>query len=149
MPRVSAKAVIVRDDQLLVIVKRDTGGEYYALPGGGQDDFETLPEAVRRECLEEIGVDVEVGELLCVRDYIARNHEFAAHQPEVHQVELLFSCRVAADCTPRVGEVPDDGQEGVAWLPLAALAAARLYPAALRLALAAPGRSGGYLGDVN
>ncbi len=43
MPRVSAKAVIVRDDQLIVIVKRDAGGEYYALPGGGQEDFETLP----------------------------------------------------------------------------------------------------------
>jgi 8-oxo-dGTP diphosphatase len=33
---------------------------YYKLPGGGIDDSEDKVTAFRRECLEEIGTDVEV-----------------------------------------------------------------------------------------
>ena len=92
--RVSAKAVIVRDDKLLVIVKRDASGEYYVLPGGGQETFETLVEAIIRECREELGTTVTIGELLYVRDYIGCHHEFAAIDRDTHQVELMFACSV-------------------------------------------------------
>jgi hypothetical protein len=50
VPRKSAKAVIVRDEKLLVIVKRGAEGEYFVLPGGGQEHLESLPDALRREC---------------------------------------------------------------------------------------------------
>src|SRR5262245_52087484 len=138
MPRNAVKAVIIRDEQLLVIVKRDPDGEYFILPGGGQEHCESMPEALRRECMEEIGARVEVGELLFVRDYIGRNHEFAAEQPDVHQVELIFACRVPDGYTPRMGDAPDPGEVDVRWLPIATLAGARLYPAALKVALASP-----------
>ena len=147
MPRVSAKAVIVRDDKLLVIVKRDAAGEYFLLPGGGQEMFESLHATLRRECLEEIAAEVEPGDLLFVRDYIARNHEFAAEEPETHQLDLMFACSVPADYEPRVGHVPDAAQTDVRWLPLSELAAARIYPAALREAILHPRVA--YLGDVN
>ena len=149
VPRNSAKAVIVRDEKLLVIVKRGAEGEYFILPGGGQEHFESLPDALRRECLEEIGVAVEVGELLCVRDYIGRNHEFAAADPDVHQVDLMFCCRLPDDYTPRLGHVPDTDQEGVTWLPLDALETAHLYPAVLKTVLTSGARGPVYLGDVN
>jgi ADP-ribose pyrophosphatase YjhB (NUDIX family) len=149
MPRNSVKAVIIRDERLLVIVKRDAVGEYFILPGGGQEPCESMPETLRRECVEEIGVGVEVGELLFVRDYIGRNHEFAEQEPDVHQVELMFACRVPDEYTPRVGEAPDPGEVGVRWLALDTLAGARLYPAALKVALASRATSRVYLGDVN
>lgn len=150
MQRISAKAVIIRDHQLLVIVKRGPEGEYYILPGGGQHLFETLEDAVKRECLEELGVDVQVGELLFVRDYIARNHEFADQDPDVHQVEIMFACRVPDEYVPRMGSAPDTDQSGAAWLPVRELASARLYPAALKRVLAdGGGTMQAYLGDVN
>ena len=53
--RNSAKAVIIRDNKLLVLIKRDQDGPYAVLPGGGQRWGETLPDALMRECQEEIG----------------------------------------------------------------------------------------------
>jgi 8-oxo-dGTP diphosphatase len=147
--RVSAKAVIIRDDHLLVTAHRDESGEYYLLPGGGQERFESLHDALRRECLEEIAARVEVGELLFVRDYIARNHEFAADDPQTQQVEIMFACRVPDDYIPRSGAIPDPRQHGVVWLPLTALPSVRLYPAALKPVLARSDRTPAYLGDVN
>ncbi|MBM3861911.1 MAG: NUDIX domain-containing protein, partial [Verrucomicrobia bacterium] len=69
MIRNSAKAIIIRDGCVLLVRVNDEGGEWYVLPGGGQRHGESLHETVRRECLEEIGVEVEVGELRLVREY--------------------------------------------------------------------------------
>ena len=149
MIRVSAKAVIIRDGKLLVLAHRDEQGEYYTLPGGGQEPFEPLDEAVRRECMEEIATSVEVGELLFVRDYIARNHEFAAQEPETHAVEIMFACRVPEDYVPASGTVPDPAQHGVVWIPLDELESRRLYPAALKAVLAARTLRAQYIGDAN
>jgi 8-oxo-dGTP diphosphatase len=148
--RPSAKAIIIRDGQLLVLVHHRSAGErFFTLPGGGQEPFESLPEALQRECLEEIGVAVRVGALLYVRDYIARNHEFAAESPLFHALELMFECTLEPGAEPQVGAVPDDWQTGVAWLPLQELPESAFYPTALRGVLARGDRSHVYLGDVN
>ena len=64
--RNSAKAVIIRDGKVAAVKIRDAGEEWYILPGGGQDPEETLPEAVCREVLEEMGIAVTCNELLFV-----------------------------------------------------------------------------------
>ena len=50
--RNSAKAVILKDNKLLAIEKVDRDGQWYLLPGGGQEFGETLIDALKRECLE-------------------------------------------------------------------------------------------------
>ncbi|HEY5926899.1 MAG TPA: NUDIX domain-containing protein [Kofleriaceae bacterium] len=149
MIRTSVKAVIIRDGHILLTACRDENGEFFLLPGGGQERFESLPDALRRECREEIATDVEVGQLLVVRDYIARNHEFAALEPETHQLEIMFACHVPADYVPANGAIPDPKQVGVKWIPLAELANVRLYPAALAPLLVQRPLVATYLGDVN
>ena len=42
-------------------------GEYYVFPGGGLEENETLEEGVKREVLEEFGIEVEVKEKLYFR----------------------------------------------------------------------------------
>ena len=148
--RPSVKALIIRDDRLLVTVNSDRSGPFQLLPGGGQEFGESLVEALRRECREEISLEVEVGDLVAVRDYIGAHHEFAAWDSHYHQIELIFEASIAADAEPRVGPGSDTFQTGVRWLPLADVDAAPLYPAALKawLRLAAERRPI-YLGDVN
>ncbi len=146
--RTSTKAIIIENKALLVIVgKGEIGEEYYYLPGGGQDKFETLEDCLKRECLEEIDAKVIVGDILFVRDYIARNHEFAAFDPNFHQVDFYFECSLEPDQIPKNGASPDTTQQGVYWLPLSELETANLYPQKLKTALLARDRV--YLGDVN
>ncbi|HOV30755.1 MAG TPA: NUDIX domain-containing protein [Anaerolineaceae bacterium] len=149
--RTSVKAVIIQNNQILLQIKCDALSQYAVLPGGGQHKGETLPEALRRECREEINTDVEVGDLLCVRDYISDHHEFAEANGHVHELELLFSCSLPEGYKPQAGEDPDPGQIGVNWVPLDQLEAVNLYPRVLRhylLYLDDPQRAI-YLGDVN
>lgn len=62
-PRIVARGLILDEEGRLLLheVKRDDifGQEgYLETPGGGVDRGETLPEALRRECQEELGRDV-------------------------------------------------------------------------------------------
>jgi ADP-ribose pyrophosphatase YjhB (NUDIX family) len=148
--RVSVKAIIVREERLLVLKCRDEESEWYMLPGGGQEAGETMEQALRRECLEELGCAVRMGPLRFVRDYIAKNHEFAdsAPSPDFHQVELMFECHL--DSEPTGAVQPDSMQDGFAWLDVTRLPGSRLYPRILERVLWPVGTSGvTYLGDVN
>jgi 8-oxo-dGTP diphosphatase len=146
--RISAKAIIIQDGRLLVIRNRDSSGDWYTLPGGGQEHGETLPAALNRECQEEIGCEVTVGRIRFVRDYIGRNHEFAT-EDNSHQVEVMFECQLKS--TPSLGAMPDSAQTGIEWLELSDLSNHRLYPKALQRLLSgnAPVDGPLYLGDVN
>ena len=149
--RISAKAIIIRDGKLLAIKNVSGGESWYILPGGGQNHGETLEEALKRECMEEASVSVEVGDVVFVRDYISRNHEFAREDNDAHQVEIMFRCTVDASATPKTGVVADQWQTGVEWLPLERLSQYSMYPSQLT-ALLTNGiqeNAGIYLGDVN
>ena len=146
--RLSVKAIIIREGRLLVLKCRDREGVWYLLPGGGQEAGETLEQALHRECLEELGCKVRMGPLRFIRDYIARNHEFAATDPDTHQVELIFECELESE--PSFATQPDAMQEGFAWLELTTLEGSRLYPRILEKELCSAPRNGVlYLGDVN
>ena len=54
----SAKAVIIKDGKILTIRKKDEFGEYYVLPGGKQKKYENIMEALKRECMEEVNLEV-------------------------------------------------------------------------------------------
>lgn len=150
--RNSAKAVIIEDDLILLTLNQDKKGLFYLLPGGGQRHGESLGDALVRECLEETGLHIFVGQLLLVRDYISSHHEFAKDDVGTHQVEFMFRCQVSQG-EARVGNVPDKWQTGVEWVPVEELNDIRLYPAAIiePLKNIAGGRPTGlcYLGDVN
>ncbi|KYG90611.1 NUDIX hydrolase [[Bacillus] sp. KCTC 13219] len=149
--RNSAKAIIVKDKKLLAIKIQENGGTYYILPGGGQEHGENLHQALERECKEELGVEVEIGELIFVREYIGKNHEFAARHAHAHQTEFMFLCHVHHN-TFINGSNPDKGQIAVEWLPLNDLLEYKLYPQALRAHLISyfdSGKATIYVGDIN
>lgn len=69
--KVRSRAVILSKEKLLV-VRHAQGQDFYALPGGHMDPGETPRECMRREIIEELGVEPEVGRLLYVYTYTNR-----------------------------------------------------------------------------
>jgi 8-oxo-dGTP diphosphatase len=146
--RSSVKAIVIRDDALLVLRCRDDDGDRFILPGGGQEVGETVHEALHRECLEELGCSVTIGRMRFIRDYIARHHEFADVDGDAQQVELMFEC--ALESEPDVATVADKAQVGHTWLGVADLSTHRLYPRSLAAHLGRRPRSEAvYLGDCD
>ena len=145
---ISAKAVILREGQLLVATMRWPDGISHILPGGTQEHGESLDACLRRECLEEIGTEVEVGQVLFVREYIGKNHQFAEQDGDAHNVSVMFACEVPDDYIPRLGSAPDTHQVAVRWLAVDELEEKRLLPTPLGRILMAGAQTPVYLGDV-
>ena len=64
MKKNRASAIIPYKDGLIVIkrIKGDNENreEYYTIPGGGQEEGESIEEATLREIREELGIEVEL-----------------------------------------------------------------------------------------
>jgi 8-oxo-dGTP pyrophosphatase MutT (NUDIX family) len=58
------RVVIVEDGAIALIERQRNGRTYYVFPGGGAEPGESTREAARREAEEELGLRVEVGEML-------------------------------------------------------------------------------------
>ncbi len=146
--RNAARAVIVRDGCVLLLRKAyEAGVVRYALPGGAQEWGETLQQALVRECEEEIGVAVEVRDLMHLADYFKPRE---TEPPSTrHLVEFLFDCAVPDDYRPRNGHRPDRRQEAVVWAPLGGLGELALQPASLKAVLTAAAPFRVYLGTID
>lgn len=66
--RVSGRAILIHNDEVYLMFRRRIKDgkvtEYYAIPGGGKEENETIEECVAREIKEEFNLDVEVLEQL-------------------------------------------------------------------------------------
>jgi 8-oxo-dGTP pyrophosphatase MutT (NUDIX family) len=126
-----AKAIIIRDHNILTVKYVDQAGVYYALPGGGQLHGETLPEALARECFEELGVAVQNRGLKFIREYIGKDGESRWRDADVHQVEFLYACELAPDVEPKGGSHRDHSQVDLIWLAIDSISEYRFYPKTL------------------
>lgn len=149
--RNSAKAIIIKDGKLLCTRNKDHLGIFYLLPGGGQECFETIIDALKRECREEINAKINVKDILFIREYIGKNHEFAEWDSDVHQIEYMFECELVEGTELKNGNVPDSMQTGVEWLDLKEFKKYRIYPEVLKDLIDRNGiiNKKIYLGDTN
>ncbi len=126
--RISVKAVIVREDQILLIGYdlEDGAGFHYNLPGGGVKLGEGLHDALRREVREEAGAEIEVGPLLFVTEYVPAHS--GSKYGLTQSVQMFFSCTLRPGSRPEQPFAPIDDQTGVYWIPLSGLHFAPLLP---------------------
>jgi len=87
-PKVDVRAVVFRDEALLLVREARTGR--WTLPGGWADAGDTPAEAAVRETAEESGYRVRAEKVLAVLD--KSRH---AHPPSLHYTyKILIGCRV-------------------------------------------------------
>jgi mutator protein MutT len=109
-------AIIKRDGALLIAQRLPEShlGGLWEFPGGKRETDETLEACLQRECAEELGVEVRVGELLRVVEHT---------YPEVRVKLHFFECFLVG------GEPEALGCQAVRWVSPKELSAFRFPPA--------------------
>ena len=69
-PEPTVGALIVNKQGKILLTKSHKWFDKYTLPGGHIEVGETMKEAVAREVKEEVGLDVEVAEMLLIQEAI-------------------------------------------------------------------------------
>jgi len=72
---ITVKAVVVKDDKVLILERSDSdqiAPSKFDLPGGRVEGGETFEEALHREIMEEVGIEVEIGPVVHHLDWIKK-----------------------------------------------------------------------------
>lgn len=127
--RSAAKAIIIKDGKILLNKCYDSkNDEYYSLPGGGQHKYETLTDAVIRECLEETGYTVNPIRFAALCEEICMDVRFREKYPDyAHKMYHIFMCDLI-DHGLKTPTEKDNMQVSSEWIDIEFLQDIRLLP---------------------
>jgi len=131
--RNAAKAIIVKGGKVLLSKYiSEKKGIYYELPGGGQIQFETMEEAVVRECMEETGYQVKVVRLAAIAEEIYDDIKLRNQYPDyVHRIHHIFIAEISGTKSYDVTEA-DINQVGCVWMDICEVHTINLLPRHLK-----------------
>ena len=81
--RIRVCGICIQENKLLMVNHKLYGSEsdFWSPPGGGINFGESASDALKREFVEETGLEVIVGKMLFVNEFI---------QPPLHAIEIFF-----------------------------------------------------------
>lgn len=105
--RISTGAIVIQEDQVLLVRYHGAGGRSYLVgPGGGVLSNESLHQAVVREVREETGLDVSPQKVLFVEDLLSRHHRI---------VKVWFLCNLIGGQLANTQGALEEGITDAAW----------------------------------
>ena len=81
---IACRAFVFYQDKLLLCKQKVPQRDFWTLPGGSVDPGETLTSCTVREISEEIGITIEIDQMLFIRELIL---------PHRHRIEFYFSIK--------------------------------------------------------
>jgi 8-oxo-dGTP diphosphatase len=121
--RISAGAIVIHQDRVL-LVRYDKGGQNYLVaPGGGVEGEEALPQAVVREVREETGLEVSPGKVLFVEDLCWQKYRV---------VKAWFLCTLVGGRLERTQGAIEEGITSAKWYTKDELKDVTVYPSPLK-----------------
>jgi ADP-ribose pyrophosphatase YjhB (NUDIX family) len=94
----AVRAIIIKDDKLLLMHRDKHGSQYYTLVGGRVQDGESLEAALHREVKEETGLEIIKERLVFSEDY-----------DEPYNSQFIYLCEVAPHTDVAIGEASEEG----------------------------------------
>lgn len=74
---ISAAALIVQNDRVLLVNHRESGKyDFWVPPGGSLSGSESILDCARRETFEETGLTVELGHILYIQEFWEPGYHF-------------------------------------------------------------------------
>ena len=117
--RIRVSAVFERENEILCMKYVYGGKDVFDLPGGGVDKDTPLREAIVAEWRDELGVKLEIGEVIMIGEAPATKR----HPQTLHIVfaasEIHGSPKIRSDSTHSLD---------IAWVPIEKLPKSPLYP---------------------
>lgn len=126
------RAIIIEDRKVLLMHRIKHGHEYWVFPGGGVDEGDlSLEDGLKRECLEELGVNVEVADLFMKKFYVLDNFQ--------GEIQYFYNCKIVSG-EVGTGTGPEwsgrdfekYGTYEVVWIPISLLKDKIVYPFEVR-----------------
>ena len=98
---VAAAGIVVNGNGEILLVKNNRRG--WEFPGGQVEVGENLIDAVKREIMEEAGIEIEVGEVFCISSNTCKYPGYNGVKEVPTKIMLDFICH-AKEGTPRPSE---------------------------------------------
>ena len=113
-------ALVLIENNHLLVMKYQYGDHFiYNLPGGNPDPGELLSETIARECMEELSIDIEVGEMLLMG-------QVSGSEQRDDVLHILFEGELLAGI-PEL-QVGETSAMEVLWMPIDQIAQVTMYP---------------------
>jgi ADP-ribose pyrophosphatase YjhB (NUDIX family) len=118
----SANVVVVNDDGTILLIRRTDNGNL-AMPGGGMDLGESMPQAAVREVKEETGLDVEITGLVGIYTNPGHLIEYTSDGEVRQEFSVVFTARP-------IGGTPTTSSESseVVWINPADVPDLQMHP---------------------
>lgn len=107
---IAGTGIVINESNEVLMVKTYNAG--WVFPGGQVEVGENVIDAVKREIMEEAGVDVEVGEVFCISSNTGKYPGYNGVKEIPTKIMLDFICR-AKGGVPR----PSDENSESAYVP--------------------------------
>ncbi len=122
--RCASKAIIIDHNRVLLnCCRRKNGDVYYDLPGGGQNVYELMEQALVREVKEETGYTVRIVRFAALTEEIYTSPEIQKAYPSyTHRIMHVFMAELV-DETPHMATEKDYQMDRSVWVPLEEVAA--------------------------
>lgn len=110
-------AIILSDNKLLTLKYNYNGNWLYAIPGGNLEFGEKLELALKRELAEELGLEIEVLNLLFLAE---------VHQQDKDTLHCVFNAQIVSG-TPKLNPIETTALE-ICWIAIESIEDYNLYP---------------------
>lgn len=114
--RVSAYGIVIHEQKLLLVNTRSTGKWFF--PGGGVEIGETLEDAIKRECMEEAGIEVEVEKFFTCKEVFFYYDPF---DTGFQNYAFFYTCNARTFEVTEKNQVEFDEAEKPTWVDMQTL----------------------------